>query len=119
MMQSGDLDLRFGPAPEARPEPNQQGNQNARHGPPSLSVHAGKLNLFNADGVYDRHTLSGKTGADQLADGKYQVKRKSGTPPMAEVVLALNVAHFFENLEHNNNPEIRVHEVLCPPTQAG
>lgn len=56
-MQSDDLDLQFGPAPEARPQPDQQRNHDATHEPPSLSVHAAKLNCFNADGVYDRHRV--------------------------------------------------------------
>ena len=48
----GQASVLMGHRASSRP---YRGNHNGTHEPTSLSVQAVKLNLFNADGVYDRH----------------------------------------------------------------
>ena len=50
-------DLQFRPAPEARPQPNQQGNYDAAHGSWRVSAQTDNLNVFSVYVIYGRHNF--------------------------------------------------------------
>lgn len=83
-MQSGDLGLQLSTVPQARRKTDQQGNQNATHGPSSLSTQVDKFHVFNVDEIFGRDSLQ-LQGCDRVDDEA--IKVLAGFPSLKELDL--------------------------------